>query len=189
MKIYKRLVETKDFYLLKRLFVLGIIILMSGCLSIKPGGVKSGKNLYETFFVGDEGTQYFIKPLTFKDETKNRLIIDFTFRYKDQIKDSAFVNISLLNTKIYRNIDSLKISNDVVSMVFKNIKYLFAERSKKEYNSRFSTKGYLVDINKLFDKNNWIIVVYKQNNSSKYNTPEETKKKIDKLKYVIFMLF
>jgi len=189
MMICKKGVGTKSHSLLKRLLIFGVVVIFSGCVGLKPNGVKSGKDLYQTFFVGDEGTQYFIKPIMFLDESKNRLMVDFTFRYKDKIKDSVAVNMSFLNTEIIKDLDSLKITNGSASMVFKNIKRLFAERSQKEYNSRFSTKGSLADLNKLFDKNDWVLTAYKQNTFSNFKTPKETKKKIDQLKDRIFILF
>ena len=183
------MVGMKSYCLLNRLFLLGIVLFLSGCVSIKPGGVKSGKNLVETFFVGDDGTQYFIKPLLFKSETNQQLIIDFTFRYKDRIKDSAFVNMSFLNTEIIKNVDSLKIISGNNSMVLENVKSLFVEKIQSEYKSRYSTKGSLSDIDKLFNNNDWTILVYRQNNISRYITPKETKKKIGKLNESIFVLF
>ena len=189
MKLYQRIVGGKGNGILTSLFILVVASFMSGCVSIKPSWVKSGKNLYETFFVGDEGTQYFIKPIAFNGENKNRLVVDFTFRYKDKIKDSAVVNMSFLNTEIIRDIDSLKITNGLTSVVLNNIKTLFVERYQKEYKSRFSTKGSLSDLNKLFDKNDWTITAFKQKNSNNYTTPKDTKKKINKLKDGIFMLF
>lgn len=174
---------------LAKVFAIVTIAVLSGCMGVKNSTGNSAKTLFETFFVGEDGTQYFIKPLTFEGENKNRLKVDITFRYKDRIKDSAVVNISFLNAEIYRSIDSLRMTNDSVSVVLKDFKYLFAERMQKEFNSRFSTKGALADINKLFDKNDWVLIVYKQNKQSIYNTPNDTKKKIDKLKYGIFMLF
>jgi hypothetical protein len=185
----KKIFRADRFFSLKNLFIFGIIIIMSSCLSIKPGDVKSGNNLYETFFVGNEGTQYFIKPLTFIDGNKNRLILDFTFRYKDKIKDSVVINMSFLDSEIYRNIDSLKMTNNSVSIVLKDIKCLFADRSQKEFNSRFSTKGSLVDITKLFEQNDWLLIAYKRNDLCKYKTSKNTGEKINKLRYGIFMLF
>ena len=189
MKCYQKILKPKSCCSIKNVIVFGILIILSGCVSIKPGGVKTGNKLYETFFVGDEGTQYFIKPLTFRNDVKDRLVLDLTFRYRNEIKDSAFVNISFINKEIIKDIDSLEIANDSVAIVFKKMKFLFSERSKKEINSRFSTKGYLADINKLFDCNNWKIVLYKLNNLSKYKTTKKTKNKINKLKFEIFMLF
>ncbi len=182
---YSKIVNTTSYSVL----VFGVLFFLSGCLSVKPGATKSGKNLFETFFVGEEGTQYFIKPLTFKSDVKAQLILDITFRYKNKIKDSAFVNISFLDKEIIREVDSLKISNDSSVVIFKSLNHLFSERNKKEYNSRFSTKAPLADINQLFNNNNWSITLYKKKCVSKYAALKETKSKIDKLRFKVFSLF
>jgi len=187
--MHKRIVDIKYLPSLLQVFVIGTVIVLSGCLGVKNSTRSSGKNLFETFFVGNDGTQYFIKPLIFNDGNNNQLKLDVTFRYKDAIKDSALVNISFINTNIYHTIDSLKISNDSATVVFRNFKYLFAERIQKKMNSRFSTTGTLVDIYKLFKKNNWSMIVYQQKGCGIYYSPNETRKKIDKLRYGIFMLF
>lgn len=188
MKYKEKSLNIKSFPLIKRGIAFGILIVFSSCLSIKPGAAKSGKKLYETFFVGEDGTQYFIKPLIFINDINENLELDITFRYKNEIKDSAIVNVSFLSKEIFKHADSLKINHDSSATVFKEIKYMFSERKKEEYNSRFSTKGSLFDIKKLFNSNNWNIIIYKNGSFNKYITPKATKKKIDKLKYEIFML-
>ena len=185
----KKPINAKYLPSLTKVFFIGAIVLFSGCLGVKNSTGNSAKNLFETFYVGNDGTQYFIKPLNFNDDNKNQLKLDVTFRYKDRVKDSALVNISFINDELFRNVDSLKLSNDSVSVVFNNFKYLFAERIQKKFNSRFSTKSSLVEMTKLFDKNNWNIIVYRQNKYDKYYSPNETKNRINKLKYGIFMLF
>jgi len=165
------------------------ILFFSSCLAPKKGSSNSAPKLFETFYVGDEGTQYFIKPLFFKDLSNNRLTLDITFRYKDKIKDTAIVNISLLNSERFKSIDSLKISNDSVSLVLKDFKFLFSERLKGDFNSRFSTTGQLEGIFTLFNQNNWLLTVYTQNSVSKYSPPKDTKKKITKLQYSVFSTF
>ena len=97
--------------------------------------------------------------------------------------------MSFINTEIIRDLDSLKITNGLTSVVLTKIKTLFVERYQKEYKSRFSTTGSLVDLNRLFHNNDWTITAYKQSTSSNYTAPKDTKKKINKLKDRIFMLF
>ncbi len=189
MKDKENIYKMRSFTLIMRGFVFGILIILSSCLSIKPSIVKSGKKLYETFFVGEDGTQYFIKPLEFSNDVNEKLKLDITFRYKNEIKDSAIVNISLLSKEIYKYADGLKIKNDSIDIIIKEMKYMFSERNKKIYNSRFSANVNLFDVEQLFDSNNWILILYKDGRSIKYITPKITKKKIDKLNYEIFAIF
>jgi len=175
--------------ILTRLLLAAYFLSIISCISIKPGGTKSGKNLYETFYVGEEGTQYFIKPLSFSGKNKVLLKLDFTFRYKVAMKDSAVVNISFLNTEIIRCLDSVKIANGTNTMVFKKINCLFAEQKEKMYHTRFTAKGSLAELHKLFDKSNWNLTAYEKNNSGIFTTPKATEKKIQKMKESIFTEF
>ena len=181
--------KMKSFTLIKKVFVFGILIILSSCFSIKSEAVKSGKKLYETFFVGEAGTQYFIKPLMFSNKNNEELLLDITFRYKNEIKDSAVVNVSFLSEEVFKEVDSLKINNEANSIIIKKLKYIFSERNKEIYNCRFLFKVDLFHINTIFDSSNWHLILYKNEGISKYTPSKATKKKIDKLNYEIFALF
>ncbi len=179
----------RNFILIKNLFILGSLIILSSCLSIKPGSVKTGNKLFETFFVGEEGTQYFIKPLIFSNQLNEEIKLDITFRCKNEVKDSAIINISFFSKENFNIVDSLKINNESTDIVLKQMKYLFSERDKELFNCRFSVKGNLIDVKKLFNRSNWNLFLYKNGNTINYKTPKTTKKKIDKINYEIFSLF
>lgn len=152
---------------------------------------RSAKGLYETFYVGNDGIQYFIQPLTFNgaSDSDEELKIDITCKYKTVIKDSSIVNISLIGTKNFKTIDSIIIRNDSSFVVLKNLNIMFAERNGESFTSRFTTRSPLLGIKQLFNKNDWLFTVYTQNQSFKYVTPTNTQEKIDALNYNIFMLF
>ncbi|MCC6726639.1 MAG: hypothetical protein IT258_19210, partial [Saprospiraceae bacterium] len=105
-----------------RLLLLLFIPLLS-CFSLKPGGVKSGKRLFETFYVGTDGTQYFIKPLEFTADNKEVLKLDVTFRQKDISEDSATVNISFYGAENFKTADSLVIKNTTETLALKNLSH------------------------------------------------------------------
>lgn len=170
-------------------FSLCILAILTSCMSVRPGGAKSGKKLYETFFVGDEGTQYFIKPLAFTNERNEELKLDFTFRYRNEIKDSAAINASFISNDLIRNIDSLKITNEFVNIVFKDMTYLFSEKKKNAYNNRFSAKTDLLKVTKLFNSIDWEIWMYKNGKPTRYSAAKKTEKSLDKLSQQLFVLF
>lgn len=172
------------------LFILiSISFFLAGCLSIKPSGVKSGKNLFETFYVGDDGIQYFIKPLLFENiQNKEEIHVDFTFRYKDKVKDSVIVNLSFQSYNILRIIDSLFISNANQRISSKNNKLLFNEKRKGLIISRFTTKFSLTEFSGMFDNNDWKIIVYKNKTYDTFFSKSKTKKAIKKLQEMVFIL-
>jgi len=175
---------------LKTFIVLSFFILLTGCLSIKPSGVRSGKNLFESFFVGEEGTQYFIKPLVFLNiQNKEEIRLDFIFRYKNVIKDSVIVNFSLVGNNIYKNFDSLSLSNKTHKIKSKSINLLFNEKKSKLFYSRFSTKFSFLEFNRMFDNNDWTILVYKDKASVTYVSDKKSKRAIKKLQEKLFILF
>jgi hypothetical protein len=175
---------------IKPLLFLWIFNAIIGCLSVKPTATKSGKNLFETFYVGDDGIQYFIKPLNMKNtQNSDELKIDFTFRHKDEIKDSVVVNVSLRSSAIYKNIDSLSLSNETHKIVSDNLRLLFNEERNDLYTSRFTTKVPLIDVVQLFDTNDWILTIHKNQAPQTYIPEKNTKKAILKLQEKLFILF
>ncbi len=185
----KNISTIKYLNFINSLMVFGVLSFCISCLGVKPGAVKGAKKLYETFFVGEEGTQYFIKPLILNNNIVEEIKLDITFRYKNVIKDSAIINMSFLNKEIFRQADSLIITNDTAKIIIKEVKYMFSERSKDIYNSRFSSKTLLLNVEKLFKNSNWNLIIYKKGIATKYIAPQSTKKKIDMLRYEIFTLF
>jgi len=166
-----------------------LLFMFNGCLSIKPSTTKSGKKYFETFFVGEEGTQYFIKPILFKDErSKEDLILDITFRYKNKIKDSAIVNFSIKSTYIYKTIDSLKFLNKNIDIKSDNILLLFNEKNKTGFTSRYSTKFSLKEIKEMFTNDMWEMTIYNQNKKTKYLPHIKTIRAINAVEEKVFVL-
>jgi hypothetical protein len=184
-----KLVSNTVYKIVTPFIFLSIIIFFTGCLSIKPGGVKSGKNLFETFYVGEDGTQYFIKPLGFSNvDQEEELFVDFTFRYKNEVRDSVIGNFTLQSSEILKNIDSISFSNAKTKILSNKVRLLFNERKKDDFNSRFTTKVLLSEFITLFDNNEWAIIVYKNNSSSTFLPTRKTKQAIEKLQEKVFVL-
>jgi hypothetical protein len=166
-----------------------ISLIFSGCLSIKPSTTKTGKNYFETFYVGEEGTQYFIKPILFKEETSNEdLMLDITFRYRNEIKDSAIVNFTIKSLILYKTIDSLKLSNKDIKIESDQLVLLFNEKSKTAFTSRYSTKFSLKEIKEIFNNDAWKMIIYNQNKIATYKPPNKTIRTINTIRDRVFVL-
>jgi hypothetical protein len=163
--------------------------MFSGCLSIKPSTTKSGKKYFETFYVGEEGTQYFIKPILFKDEKSNEdLVLDITFRYRNEIKDSAIVNFSIKSPMIYKTIDSLKLSNKNIAIKSNKLELLFNEKNKTGFTSRYSTKFSLNEMKEMFTNDAWEVNIYNQNKITTLKPHRTTFKAINTVRDKVFIL-
>lgn len=173
----------------KTLLVIFIALFHIGCSSIKPASVKSGKNLYETFFVGEDGMQYFLKPLLFINQADgSKLKLDITFRYKDQIKDSAILNFTIQSPKIFKHLDFIEIKNSSFSIAQQHIELLFNEINKNDFLSRFSTKTSLENLNKLYQNNDWIIEIKNNKQTYVFKASKKTTKSIDILREKLFVI-
>jgi len=171
------------------LFALLFLTITTSCKSVKPAASKSGKKYFETYYVGDEGTQYFVKPILFKNKKLDEdLRLDITFRYKDVVKDSAFVNFSINSSTMYKTIERLELSNKSTAIESSKVSQLFNEKDKKGFVSRYSTKFSLNEIKDLFDHNAWQVIVHDQRKSIKYQPIKKTKKIIKAIKNELFVL-
>jgi hypothetical protein len=156
---------------------------------LRPGATKSGKNHFETFYVGAEGTQYFIKPLAFsKTTTGEDLLVDFTFRYRDVVSDTAILHISLHGPDIIRTVDHISFATHAMKVRISPVELMFNETGKEGFHSRFECFMSLSDLNRLFSDPDWRIVVCGSGPCSEYEATDKTRKIIPKLEDTVFVL-
>lgn len=166
-----------------------VFYLSSACVSIKPASEKSGKNYVETFFVGEEGTQFFIKPIVFTcTESNEDIFLDFTFRFKDVIKDSATLNFSIEGTEMYRSIDSLRIFNDADTILCNQIFLMFNEKSRSGFASRHFAKFSLNELKAMFDNDSWGVTIYGQTAIRSFKPHKRTERAIKIVRDRVFVL-
>lgn len=175
----------------KLTFVIFIAVFSSGCLTIRPGAVKSGKNLYETFFVGVDGTQYFVKPFDFVNTShKEDLQMDITFRYKNVVKDSATINMSIIGKEMTKSLTNLSVKSGDFTVNCPRVKLLFNEKKGDSFHSRFSTKCALSDLDNLFRNDSWLISSLNDKGvAGNYKPSKKAKKIINKLNEQVFVVF
>ncbi len=174
----------------KRIVLLVLVMSMfTGCLSIKPASIRTGKTDVASFYTGEEGTQYFIKPARFSSAEKHKQIsIDFTFRYKPTaIPDSVIMNFSMVAPAIYHRIDRLVISNTGASAEACSVELLFHENHKKQFVSRFTSKISFTDFKAVFAYgDDWVLNVYTTEQPVLYQPNKKTRKTVIKLQDSLF---
>ena len=179
--------STKIYRILKIGFLLVFLVtLLHSCRILSIGA----NNLYESFYTGDAGTQYFIKPITFKNSNSEELIIDIIFRFNQSItnEDTARINFSIKSNSLVKEVDSLTLANKQISFKGDDIERLFMERDNRQYLSRFSSSAPLGPLSKLFISDQWTIEAFYENKKSSFFPTSPTQRKIRKLNYNLFEL-
>lgn len=170
--------------ILSLFFCLGLI----SCGGLKPGASNSAKTLYENFFVGAEGSMYFIKPLALKSEEKLDGNIDFTFTNANLDNDTAIVNLDYVvkskSAPVQLSLVSAGIKADLSIT-----EQFYIERYGEGFKYRYSATGALKDINALFASGSFALVVTCENGQHyEYEATKKSKKSINKLQYGVFAL-
>jgi len=134
------------------------LILIHSCAGPRMGGQSSGKRHVETFFVGDFGMQYFVRPLFFKNDSGTELMIDFTFRVKDAPEDSARINLSIISKQAPWDSKYFAIDYLGKQVELERVTRMFTERKPKDrVHSRFSGACALKPLLNFFENGNWSI--------------------------------
>ena len=161
-----------------------------GCLSLKPSSSKGNGDLFETFYIGGNNIQYFIKPLVLESD-EGHLDLDITFRANKETlsTDSASMKLSIFTERAIKTIDSVKFSNGNFNFTIIEPERIFSEKSSKGLiKNRYTAQVLQKDVVNLFEDSNWKCWVYEKNGNVKYIASKKTAKNIKILKSNIFDL-
>ena len=125
--------------------------------------VFSQKNFIKSFFRGDNGIQYFIKPIVYKTVDKDKLTVDFTLNV---INDSVVKIVSNFSSQ------NSKIKKLLIGSSFFIPKKLFDDYETKKIYSRYTFVLEFDDFKKIFSKEEPIII-----DNSKFFLKKSFKKK------------
>lgn len=179
MKIIRNL---KSIFL--SLIVLSFISIF-GCMSVKPTASKTDGSLYETFYLGNRGTQYFIKPLLFESE-KEELKIDFTFRPSENTGNLVTTNYTIVSAEKIEKVDTMILKNKTQIVKCTDNKKLYSEIKNSKRVCRFSAKIQLEKLNQIMANPAWSIQVVTKDTTMYYQASGRTKKSITKLQEDLF---
>jgi len=125
--------------------------------------VFSQKNFIKSFFRGDNGIQYFIKPIVYKTVNKDKLTVDFTLNVINDSVVKIVSNFSSQNSKIKKLLIG---SSSFIP------KKLFDDYETKKIYSRYTFVLEFDDFKKIFSKEEPIII-----DNSKFFLKKSFKKK------------
>lgn len=160
------------------------------CISLKPNSSKDAKKLYVSFYRGELGMQYFIKPLSLKGKDNTSFNVDFTFREAAANEDSVKVvmNGSLFTEKKLSKIDSLQFHFSNTTCTLNNFDILYKEKEGKNYIIRSTSLLKFQDCLSLFKQENWIFHLYSGSEKFKLVSTKKTNRAISSLYLNIFDL-
>ncbi len=156
-------------------------LLFTGCLPLKPGAIRAKGRIYEQFTIPDNHNMYFFKFAEFKGNG-NRVVMDATFNDKNIGADSVTLNFSYYTTGITKKLDSLSITSKTIVARSHSVQYIYTERKKHKYMSRFSCKMKITDYFALFNNNSWALGVFETSHTDLLISTKKTNKYNRKLK-------
>lgn len=166
----------------KFLFCIWSVFLLYSCFSIKPGTTKTGKNLWEEFFVSPGIMQYFIKPLVFQDHER-QVIPDFTFRMGG---DSVTVNFSMTDSRKISLPGKIYFRNSRDTVQLNAVKTLLISNTDKKFKLRMTGKMANDKFHGLFHDSSWSIYLSDNQNNRTYFPSDKTKASLEKIKINLF---
>lgn len=181
----------KKRFLLLSLLLISLSISLNSCLGVKPATSGGGKKYFESYYVGDEGNQYFIKPLALVSEYEEaKATLDISFRSKESLQGTAQMNFSVYMPEAIHSLKSVYLYVNNTSFELSDVKLLFVEREKNSFQSRFSTTIPAEKLKSIFNTSDWQLVIIKEKgNTYKFDTASSSKKRIEAINTNLFTIF
>ena len=181
----------KKRFLLLSLLLISLSISLNSCLGVKPATSGGGKKYFESYYVGDEGNQYFIKPLVLVSEYKEeKATLDISFRSKESLQGTAQVNFSVYMPEAVHSLKDAYLYVNDTSFELSDIKLLFVEKEKNGFQSRFSTTVPAEKLRSIFNTSDWQLVIIKEKGKTyKFDTASSSKKRIEAINTNLFTIF
>ena len=181
----------KKRFLLLSLLLISLSISLNSCLGVKPATSGGGKKYFESYYAGDEGNQYFIKPLVLVSEYKEaKATLDISFRSKESLQGTAQVNFSVYMPEAVHSLKDAYLYINDTSFELSDIKLLFVEKEKNGFQSRFSTTVPAEKLRSIFNTSDWQLVIIKEKGKTyKFDTASSSKKRIEAINTNLFTIF
>lgn len=167
--------------------LLFVSVVISGCFSVKPGSGTPGTKHYQTFYIGEAGIQYFIKPLEFTSGDES-VIVDFTFRYKDSVQGFATANYSIWSKEKIRKSNGLALVHGNETYHADSLDLMFRKTVRSYFVSRYSCKIPVREFVTFMNGNEWAIKTSYEGEDHLFMPSGKTKKTIPKLQQSVFAI-
>jgi len=174
---------------MKKITIIVILIstFFSSCINVKYSDKKTGKNLYEEFYIDRGINQYFIKPLKFDYESYT-FLADFTFRDSTSADGYITCNFSICIDSITVVYDSIGFFTEKCSYKFINPVKMYIDTDKNLYIRRYTSYLKYSEMLEFFNSGNLSIYVSSKSSLKKFLPAKKTIKNINLLNNTLFKL-
>ena len=148
----------------------------------------TNNKLFESFYVGNGKTNYFIKSLKFKGPEKSKLFMDLTLNVAKENDNAVIINFSIINIKETITVDSMFINSDTNLVSLNMLHLLFLEKNKNQVLSRYTSKIDLQEALNLFKNSEWNVTTHSNGVKHIFKNTHKTMRKIDYLNEYLFMI-
>ena len=148
----------------------------------------TNSKLFESFYVGNGKTNYFIKSLKFKGPEKSKLFMDLTLNMAKENDNAVIINFSIINIKETIAVDSMFINSDNELVTLNRLQLLFLEKNKNQVLSRYTSKIDLQEALNLFKNSEWNVTTHSNGVKHIFKNTHKTMRKIDYLNEYLFMI-
>lgn len=169
------------------------IFLMSSCtLYYQPHVSSKVQDQYTTYYVGGQGTQYFIKPLILKaNNVEASMFVDFTFRYKKESQlNPVNCNFTFFSTQPFNKIANVYLvlddSTKVELTAMEPLRKVLLKNGK--YECRYSSNLNMNDFIQAFENDRLEFSVIQGTENTVFYPNKETQKMIHLLEVNLFQL-
>lgn len=174
---------------MNRILLLCLSLLLVGCFGSQSASSGGRTGLFQSFYVGEEGTQYFIKPLALKGK-QDDCYIDFNFRSAAQLSGETTANFSFFAAQPVHKLQEAFFEVAGTRFDLQQSKSLFVETQKDNFKCRFTSVLPTPSLKPLFATSQWkLILIDDKGNSYHFTSDKSTEKKILTLRQRLFSIF
>ena len=134
--------------------------------------------LFESFYIGKGNSQYFIKPLDFKNADKSKVSVDITLRTSKTPGKTVTINLSFFSDTENFTIDSIIFIGDSSKIQLEEVEPLFYEKRNNSFLSRYTSTFNYEKFIEHFSANNMSFMIYNSKGRVEYKSTTKTRKKV-----------
>ena len=169
---------------IKLLYFLLILLFSISC------AINNKNNkLFQSFYMGNGTTQYYIKEMEFKDNMGSNLLLDITIQMKRENNTDAILNFTYKGKSKLNQFDSVYILQFGDTLILNDVLPLFHERIKNNFASRYTSSVNAKKLILFFEDPKWTFQIDAGKTKYNYSPTTKTSNKIQYINNNLFTIY